>query len=377
MKIAVLGAGMVGRTIAYDLSKAHEVTSIDINETNLQHVQQLCNAKVLRADLQSPDTYYARLAEFDMCVTAVPGFMGYQVLETVIKAGKNVVDISFFPEDPFSLHALAVATNVTAIVDCGVAPGVPNLVLGYHNQLLDIQQFDYMVGGLPKIRLRPFEYKAPFSPIDVIEEYTRPARMIVNGKPESKPALSDLELIEIEGVGTLEAFNTDGLRTLLTTMPHITEMKEKTLRYPGHASQISALQQAGFFSNTPILINGTEVNPLAFTSNILIDQWKLLPGEEEITVMQINIFGKRENKKLHIQYSLHDEYDVATQTTSMSRTTGYTCTAAVQLLINNLFTERGVLPPEMLGRDERCFNFMMNYLSERNVVYKMKTWEVE
>ena len=96
MKIAVLGAGMVGKTIVADLAKMHDVISIDINESNLQQVQQMCNAKVFRADLQSPDSYAAILAQQDMCVTAVPGFMGYRVLETVVTAGKNVVDISFF-----------------------------------------------------------------------------------------------------------------------------------------------------------------------------------------------------------------------------------------------------------------------------------------
>ena len=373
MKIAVLGAGMVGKTIVADLAKMHDVISVDINESNLQQVQQLCNAKIFRADLQSPDSYAAILAQQDMCVIAVPGFMGYGVLETVVTAGKNVVDISFFPEDPFALHALAVEKNVTAIVDCGVAPGVPNLVLGYHNQLMKVEQFDYMVGGLPKVRTKPFEYKAPFSPIDVIEEYTRPARMIINGKAAVKPAMSDLELVEIDHVGTLEAFNTDGLRTLLTTMPQITEMKEKTLRYPGHAAQITALQQAGFFNTNPITIGDVSISPLAFTSKVLFDQWKLLPGEEEITVMQINIVGTVNNKKMHLQYNLHDAYDAVTKMSSMSRTTGYTCTAAVELLAKKLFTESGVFPPELIGQHQNCYNFMMQYLAERNVIYNITT----
>jgi saccharopine dehydrogenase-like NADP-dependent oxidoreductase len=290
----------------------------------------------------------------------------------VILSKKNVVDISFFPENALQLDKLAKENNVTAIVDCGVAPGMSNLILGYHNQRMEIESFECMVGGLPKEKIKPFEYKAPFSPGDVIEEYTRPARFIEDGKLVIKPALTDAELINFDKAGMLESFNTDGLRSLLFTMPGIPNMKEKTLRYPGHIDLMKALIEGGFFDEEKIDHKGTQISPLEFSSAVLFKQWKLGEEEEEFTVMQIKIAGTENGKKKTIIYDLYDEYDKQSKISSMARTTGYTCTAALNLLINNLFNEKGVSPPELIGKHEQCFTFILNYLKERNVIYKKK-----
>jgi saccharopine dehydrogenase-like NADP-dependent oxidoreductase len=364
MMIAVLGAGMVGRAIALDLAKEHSVTAFDLDAQNLEAVKsQNADVQTVGADLSNFAEYTNWFSPFDIIVTAVPGFLGYKTLEAVIQAGKNVVDISFFPEDALQLDNLAKKMNITAITDCGVAPGVSNLVLGRYNEEMEITSFDCYVGGLPKKRIPPFQYKAPFSPVDVIQEYIRPARMMENGVVVTKPALSDRQLIKFEEAGELEAFNTDGLRSLLFTMTHIPDMKEKTLRYPGHVDLIIALQQGGFFSTTPLRVNETDISPLDFTSRLLVNQWKLEPEEEEFTVMKIIVQGKDKT----VTYDLYDEYDLATKTSSMARTTGYTCTAAVNLLAKNLFNEKGVFPPELIGKDKKCFDFIMNYLAERKV----------
>lgn len=371
MKIAVLGAGMVGRAIAIDLAHQYSVTSFDVSEQSLSLLQQRSNAvTTVKADLTDYAGYPALLEGFDFAVTAVPGFMGYKTLEAVINAGKNVVDISFFPEDALALDALAKSKNVTAIVDCGVAPGMSNLVLGYHNSRMQVTSFECMVGGLPKIRVKPFEYKAPFSPIDVIEEYTRPARLMENGEIVTKPALSEAELLQFDKVGTLESFNTDGLRSILFTMGHIHNMKEKTLRYPGHIDLIKNMIAGGFFSEIPVMVNGQPVTPLQFSSQVLINQWKLGTQEPEFTIMRISVTGTENGTPKTVQYDLFDEYDAATQTSSMSRTTGYTCTAGLNLLAKGMFTQKGVFPPELVGSDATCFDFILNYLAERGVVYE-------
>lgn len=370
MKIAVLGAGMVGRTIATDLSSKFEVTSFDISESNLEILKENSKIKCEAADLSEYSKYTEMLTGFDIVVNAVPGFMGYKTLKAIINAGKNVADISFFPEDALQLDALAKEKNVTVIMDCGVAPGMSNLILGYHNELMKIESFECMVGGLPKKRIMPFEYKAPFSPIDVIEEYIRPARYVENGHIVTKPALSDAELIDFEHAGTLESFNTDGLRSILFTMGHIPDMKEKTLRYPGHIALIQSLKAAGFFSEKEITVKGNKLRPIDFTSAILFDQWKPAPGDIEFTIMKIIIKGIENDKPAVIEYLLYDEYDVPSQTPSMSRTTGYTCNAMVNIIADKVFSEKGVFPPELVGNDERCFNFVMDYLKERNVIYK-------
>lgn len=364
MTIAVLGAGMVGRAIAIDLAKNFSVTSFDVSEQNLQLVKNKnASIQTVVQNLKEYNHYQTFLKSFDIVVTAVPGFMGYDTLKAVIESGKNVVDISFFPEDVFRLDALAKEKNVTAIVDCGVAPGMSNFIIGRYNAEMKLDSFEIYVGGLPLYPKPPFFYKAPFSPIDVIEEYTRPARLKVNGELITKPALTDREMLEFDSVGTLEAFNTDGLRSLLYTMPHIPTQIEKTLRYPGHVDLIIALQQSGFFSEEKIMIDGKEFSPLHFTSKLLINEWKLGETEEELTVMKVLLHGEGKT----IEYHLLDYYDAASQTSSMARTTGYTCTAAVNLLAKKMVTKKGVFPPELIGDDKACFDFVFHYLKERGV----------
>lgn len=367
MTIAVLGAGMVGRAIALDLAKDYSVTSFDLSKENLLALQQRNSAvQTVTADLSRFGEYKNWLSPFDIVVTAVPGFMGYKTLEAVIQAGKNVVDISFFPEDALQLDKLAKEKGVTVITDCGVAPGMSNFIIGRYNAEMKVKTFECYVGGLPKERKPPFQYKAPFSPVDVIQEYIRPARLVENGSIVTKPALSERELMRFDKAGELEAFNTDGLRSLLFMMDHIPDMKEKTLRYPGHIDLIIALQQAGFFDTTPLVVNSTSVSPLDFTSRLLVNEWKLGEEEEEFTVMKVIIKGE---DKI-VEYDLYDEYDPVTKTSSMARTTGYTCTAAVNLITKGLFTEKGVFPPELIGDRKECFDFVLNYLKERNVNWR-------
>ncbi len=371
MQIAILGAGMVGRAMAIDLAKNYSVTSFDVSGQSLQLLKQKdASVHTKQTDLSDHSKYKVLLKDFDLVISAVPGFMGYKTLEAIIRSGKTVADISFFPEDALQLDALAKEHNVTAIVDCGVAPGMSNLILGYHNARMTIDSFECMVGGLPKKRVKPFEYKAPFSPIDVLEEYTRPARYAENGNIITKPALSDAELIDFEKVGTLEAFNTDGLRSILFTMKHIPNMKEKTLRYPGHIDLMKGLIKAGFLNTTAVDFKGQPVSPMEFTSALLFDQWKLGSTEEEFTLMSITIKGEGKT----ISYELYDEYDSHTQTSSMSRTTGYACTAALHLLANGLFTAKGVFPPELVGHDASCFDFIMDYLKQRGIIYTKKEY---
>jgi len=360
-EITVLGAGMVGSAIAIDLSKDHEVTVCDISEERLVKISSGRKIITRQTDLSDEKQLRGAVADADIVVGAVPGFMGFRTLKTIIEEGKNVVDISFFDEDPFILDELAKKNNVTAVVDCGVAPGLSNIILGYHNSKMKIDSFECYVGGLPVERKWPFEYKAPFSPPDVIEEYTRPARIKINGKIVTKPALSDPELIETEA-GTLEAFNTDGLRSLLTTI-NIPDMKEKTLRYPGHIELMRILRETGFFSKEEIDVDGKKRRPLVLSSKLLFPLWKLEEGEEEFTYLKIVIKGEGSE----IEYSLYDKYDKATNTSSMARTTGYTCSAAVNLVLNGKYMRNGISPPEYIGSEENCFEEVIKYLAARNI----------
>jgi lysine 6-dehydrogenase len=369
--ILVLGAGMVGSAMAADLSKKHQVTLADLSTERLEYIQKKHPAlRIVKVDVCDKNNLRSVLSNFDFVVCAVPGFLGFQTIKTVIEAGKNVVDISFFPENALELDVLAKANGVTAIVDCGVAPGMHNIILGYYNEKLKLTDFETLVGGLPKVKKWPFNYKAPFSPVDVIEEYTRPARYVENGTMVIREALSDCESVDFEQVGTLESFNSDGLRSILFTMPHIKNMKEKTLRYPGHVEYVRVLKDSGFFSEKKIMVNGTAISPLDFTSKILFGEWKLGETEAELTIMRVTLKGENTNGAIEeVVYNLYDEYCPETQTSSMARTTGYTATAVASMFLEGLFAEKGVFPPELIGKHEACFEYIIAYLKERNVNY--------
>lgn len=376
-KIIVLGAGMVGSAMAIDLAKKHDVTCTDLSVEALQRLNNRDNSiSTLELDVTDVGLLKSTITPFDLVVCAVPGFLGFNTLKYIIESEKNVIDISFFPENSLDLHNLAVEKGVTAIVDCGVAPGMDNIILGYYNDKMKLTDFECLVGGLPKVKKWPFNYKAPFSPIDVIEEYTRPARYVENSEMITKPAMSDVEHLEFDKVGTLEAFNSDGLRSIIFTMPHIPNMKEKTLRYPGHIEKVCALRDSGFFGTEPVEMNGVQIRPIDYTCNILFKEWKLGDTEEELTVMRVTVIGENESgTKKRIDYNLYDEYDPVTQTSSMARTTGYTATAAANMFLEGLFAEKGVFPPELVGKYEDCFNYFINYLKERNIHY-VKSEEV-
>jgi lysine 6-dehydrogenase len=371
MKVVVLGGGRVGGAIARDLAREGEfaVSVVDASEAALVRVAGEGAIAVVRAELGDAGAVHRVVEGHDLVVGAVPGHMGFATLREVLACGKPVVDISFFPEDPFELDALAREKGVPALVDFGIAPGCSNLILGrMENEIGPLERFVCLVGGLPAVRVWPWEYKAGFSPIDVLEEYTRPARFVRGGRLVTAPALSEPELVDFTGVGTLEAFNTDGLRTLLSTVK-VPFMIEKTLRYPGHIEKVRVLRESGFLSREPITVAGQSVRPLDLASQLLFPLWKLEEGEEDLTVMRVSVEGVKGGRRVRRTFELLDRLDRASGTTSMARTTGYTCTAGVRMLARGLYTRPGITPPETVGRETACYAFVMGQLAARGVVF--------
>ncbi|MBI9054022.1 MAG: saccharopine dehydrogenase NADP-binding domain-containing protein [Bacteroidales bacterium] len=369
-KIVVLGAGSVGRAIAIDLAKSFEVTAVDENHSNLERLSENKHIKTILTDLNEDEEVQSVVHDFDLVIGALPGYMGYKTIKQSILAGKDIVDVSLFPEDPFELNELARKNNVTVVVDAGVSPGMGNAILGYHNQKMDITSYKCYGGGLPFKREWPFEYKAVFSPMDVLEEYTRPARYVLNGELVVREALSEAEINNFEPVGSLEAWNTDGLRTLIKTM-EIPNMIEKTLRYPGTIKYIKVLRETGFFSSDPLLVNGKQVRPIDVTTKLLFPVWELKKGEEDYTMLRVIIKGKENGVDKKITYNLFDRFDKETNTTSMARTTGYPCAAIANLFLNGMIDHKGICPPEYIGKDKKNFDFVLNYLTDRGVQYNV------
>jgi saccharopine dehydrogenase-like NADP-dependent oxidoreductase len=368
--ITILGAGRVGSAMALDLAQGGEfrVTVADRSEPALAQLSAR-GITPLPCDLAEPAGTRAAVQGADLVVGAVPGSMGFRTLEAVLEAGKPVVDISFFEEDPFRLDALAKANDLVAIVDAGVAPGCSNLILGDLERRLErVTRFQCLVGGLPVVRTWPFDYKAGFSPADVLEEYTRPARYVVHGEEVVRPALSEPELVDFPGVGTLEAFNTDGLRTLLRTSA-APNMSEKTLRYPGHAEKMRVFQATGLLDKAPIPVGGVRVAPLDLTARLLFPLWQMEEGDEDFTVMRVTVEGVQDGQFRRRVFQLLDHYDRATGTTSMARTTGYTCTAMARLVASGRYRRPGISPPEFVGREPGCWAFIRTELAGRGVVF--------
>ena len=376
-KIIVLGAGLVGKPIALDLieDQRFDVSISDISSERLIGLEEK-GIKTIREDLSSELKTSKLLKDFDFAVNATPGFMGFQTLKYCINAGINTIDIAFYAQDPRELHKLAKQKNVRVICDIGVAPGMSNLLTGYANSKLDtVETVKIFVGGLPKQRTLPWEYKAVFSPTDVIEEYTRPARVIENSKIVIKEPLTEIEHLDFEKPGTLEAFNSDGLRSLLWTIK-AKNMYEKTLRYPGYAEKIKFLNENGFFNTKKQDVNGNNISPMELTSKLLFDQWKLKDNEVDLTVMRIIVEGKLNGNKKRFTYELYDEADPISGVHSMARTTGYTASAALRMLAAGLYAEAGVCFPETLGSNHKIVDFMLNELKIRNIIYKEKIEDI-
>lgn len=369
MKITQLGYGKVGKAIAHDLARqGHEVTVANNVEGTFE------KGKYEKVDVLNPSNLRKLIETQDLVFNALPGHLGYRTSEAVIKNGKNLVDISFYPESHEPLVELAKEYGVIVAFDVGVAPGAWNMILAHCEEELDeTTSATCMVGGLPVNPEPPYYYRAPFSPHDVIEEYVRPARILENGEIKTKEALSELELVNV-GKLTLESFNTDGLRSLLSGMKTPT-IKEKTLRWPGHVRIMKTLRETGFFSRKGVEFNsasgtfgGIYIRPLDMTAKLLFPHWDLKPDERDFTVMNIVINGKKDGETVQRKFYLYDEGQG--DESSMARTTGYTATAVVDLIDKGLLSDPGFYKPEDIGRKEDCYNHVMTYLSERNVRFE-------
>ena len=376
-RITVLGAGMVGSVIAEDLHASGFAVSIaDVSNTALSRIAERSQGKISTHTIDCSDSSAIQscIKDADIVVGALPSCLGLLALRTVIELGKPYCDISFMAEDPRELHELACERGVPCVVDFGVAPGMSHLLCSHIVDLLDsCSMLDIVVGGLPVERKWPWEYKAPFSPRDVIEEYIRPARIVEKGKVVVRPALSEVELMELPGVGTLEAFNSDGLRTLCDTLS-VPNMKERTLRYPGHAEMMKRLRDGGFFNTTPIQCGNQEVVPLDMTAKILIESWKYEPREADLTVMRVSGEGYKGDTPVTISFDLLDYYDSERDQSSMARTTGFPAASVARMLAKGTINEPGVHPPETFGNRHNVVHRILSELEERSVLYT-KTME--
>ncbi|MGD2201277.1 MAG: saccharopine dehydrogenase family protein [Candidatus Bathyarchaeota archaeon] len=371
MKVIVLGSGKIGSVIAQDFSETHPDAQLTLSDINKERAKQAAEgipgASWTTVNTSEHDQLVEKMAEYDMALGALPGEFGYKALQGALEADVDMVDVSFTPENPLSLDKAAKERGVTLIPDCGVAPGLSNLLVGYSASRLEkVREAHIMVGGIPETPVPPLGYTITWSAEGLIDEYVRDVTIIEGGKPVRVPALSGLEEIDFPGVGKLEAFYTDGLRTLAETIPEAKSMWEKTLRYPGHVEKVRLLRELGFFDDETVTVRGDDVSPRLVTARLLERSlWK--PEVGDLLAMNIKVRGEISGKPAGYGYRILDRFDHEKQVTAMARTTAYTASIVAGLLVKGVIEGPGVILPENLGMDQSVAEALLEELKRRGV----------
>jgi saccharopine dehydrogenase-like NADP-dependent oxidoreductase len=366
--VVVLGAGMIGAAMAQDLA-AQDILQVHVADSRQENLDRVLNRAPVRThhvDLGDPAILRGLLKGASLAIGALPSVIGLNTVKTCVEAGCTIVDISFMPEDARVLDGLAKQHGAVAVTDCGVAPGLTNMVAAHAISRFDsCEGIEMAVGGLPAVREWPFNYKAGFAPWDVLEIYTRPAVVVENGRTVVREAMSGLELIDVPGVGTLESFVSDGLRSLADLK--VPNMVERTLRWPGHVELMKVFRETGFFSLDPVPVNGRPVRPRDLTAALLFPKWTFKDGEADLTVMQLKAWGVKNGERRTYTLDFLDRYDPVTDLRSMSRSTGFTATAVANLILDGTLTEPGVVAPEAIGAKAGILDRVLGYLRERGI----------
>ncbi|MEM3371826.1 MAG: saccharopine dehydrogenase C-terminal domain-containing protein [Candidatus Korarchaeum sp.] len=370
MRVAVLGAGSVGRAVIYDLYErvtGSNLLVVDSNPSNLAAASKMVSkAELKRVEIRDVDDLHRIMRDVDVAVNSLPGKFGRLSWIAAIKAKVDLVDISYSEDDPTAYNMQASEAGVTIVPDAGVAPGLSNMMAGRaYAQLEEVKELRIYVGGIPEEPVPPLGYLVTWSPEDLIEEYVRDARILENGSIKRKPALSDIERIYIPEVGELEAFLTDGLRTMLKTLKGVSFMVEKTLRWPGHAEKIELLRTLGYLSKEPLQFDGESVSPAQLTAKLLRERLK--GDSRDLVILIVHARGRRSPSDIEIEYRMVDRYDPSTGLTALARTTAFVATGVVKLIAEGSLPGPGVLPPEIIGMDEALFASIAEWLSWRGI----------
>ena len=375
MRILTIGCGYIGSVLIEHLADRLQSAEIVISDMKKETIETVAsdlrkdNVHPLQLDFYDYQKLVQTIKDFDITIGLAPGRLGYQTLKASIEACVDMVDLSYMPEDPVRLNDEAKRAKVTVIPDCGVAPGLSNIFVGRAVSVLTrVEDVYILVGGLPQKRVPPLDYKITWCVEDLIEEYVRKARIVKDGESIEVEALDGLEDIDFPGVGRLEAFYTDGVRTLHHTIRGVMNMWEKTMRYPGHAEKIRLLKDLGLFDEEPLL-QGT--SPRGLTARLL-EQKLRMPEVGDLLAMRIEVNGISKSSRTRYSCCLLDYYDAHKKVTAMGRTTAYTASAVVQLLAKGSIKEKGVVPPEKLGMNKKIFNKIMAELGRDGIKVQEK-----
>ncbi len=373
MKVLVVGSGKVGSEIARDLARSSEVDSVIVADAlpkNLKNVRGIERISTRRLDISQRKALLDAMRRVDLICGALPGRLGFQLMTYAVEARRDLVDISYTPENPFKLHNRARDQENIVVPQCGVAPGFTNMCVGDASRRLGtIMKVRVFVGGLPQKPTPPLNYRIVFSLEDVINEYSRPARIIEDGKEKIVDALSGRGFLNFPGVGRLEYFITDGLGSLPRSFPKVREMFEYTLRYPGHAEMMNTLRILGFFDREEMQVNGFSIAPRRVSIALLKDAMSL-GRPEDLLALRVEVEGKLGRKTL-LSYRVLDYYDPKSKVSAMARTTAYPCTSVALLVGQKKLKSVGVVTPERIANNPEHFGFVLSRLKSRGVRVNM------
>ena len=376
MKIIVLGCGNIGSVAAKDLAESlpsAEIVMADVNKSRAEEVASKIgqdNVSWIQTDASNHSELVSTIKKFDLAVGTLPGGIGFKACKASISAKVDMVDVSYMPEDVMALNKAALKAKVCVVPDCGMSPGISNILVGRAISKLDqVESVHILNGGLPEKPVPPLGYVITWSVKDLIDMYSRKVNIVKDGKIIQVEAMSGLEEITFPSVGKLEAFYTDGLRTLLHTVKGARDMWEKSLRYPGHVEKIKLLKTLGFFDEKPIQVENLKIPPREITAKLL--ERKLKKTEiPDIVVMHVEIGGLKDDKRVTYSYHMLDRYDKKRKITAMARTTAYTTSSVAQLVAKKAIEEKGVIPPEKLGMNEKHYKKFVSMMKKRRIVVK-------
>ena len=360
MKIGVLGAGLMGKEAARDLSKSSGVTFVGIADVNYGRAKKAeleigsDKVKAFKVNADNEEELENYMKQFDCIINALFYSFNVKVAKTAIKVGVHSVDlgghIGHITDEVLKLEEKAKAANVTIIPDLGVAPGMINILSGYGvSKLSKVKSIKLYVGGIPLRPEPPLEYNHVFSMEGLFDHYTDPALIIRNGKLMEVPSLSEVEPIYFEKFGPLEAFHTSGgTSTLSKSYPELETLEYKTIRYPGHAEKAKLLVDLNLTRNDYFVeIDGMKVNPRKVLLKVL-DPIVELKDKEDVTLLRVIVSGLKDIKEVSYTYEMICYKNNKENVTAMARSTAYTISVVAQMIAKGVINKRGVFPPEQV-----------------------------
>ncbi len=360
MKVVVLGAGLMGREVARDLSASDKVEKVYLADLDIEMVNDFIN----EANLQKIEAVYCNaedeqqlrdiISKGDVCVNALFYEFNERVANAAIDVGVHSVDlgghIGEVTENVLKLDEQAKEKNVTIIPDLGLAPGMINILVGYGASKLDrVESIQLYVGGIPVKPEPPLNYTRVFSLEGVIDHYTEPAKIIRDGQLVKVESLSGVEPIYFDQFGTLEAFYTSGgTSTLYKTFPNVKTLEYKTVRYKGHAEKFQLLRELGFFDRDNIVnVDGVEVKVRSVVREAL--KKKLYLGKkQDAVVLRAIIVGEKSGEQVTYEYETILKRDENSEVTAMAQATAGTIASVAIMIGEGTISQRGVFPPETI-----------------------------